>query len=150
MDILRSAAYCRVRSKYAAFIGNSHRSARHYSAESVTMNRVTFGKSRLPHVTDSTRMCKAQVGICCACCKCGWSRQSDNAELRDQKRAIPQCYEKSPLCTRHYSERGKIAQTAKTRVVWVSNNDVIENFDFKKLTSSNEVTGDFDVRFRRS
>lgn len=23
------------------------------------MNRVTFGKSRLPHVTDSTRMCRS-------------------------------------------------------------------------------------------
>ena len=39
----------------------------------------------------------------------------------------------------------KIAKTAKTGVVWVSNDDVIENFDFEKLTRSNEVTGDFDV-----
>ena len=39
----------------------------------------------------------------------------------------------------------KITQTAKTGVVWVSNDDVIENFDFEKLTRSNEVTGDFDV-----
>lgn len=44
----------------------------------------------------------------------------------------------------------KITQTAKTRVVWVSNNDVIENFDFKKLARSNEVTGDFDVGLGRS
>ena len=40
----------------------------------------------------------------------------------------------------------KIAQTAKTGVVWVSNDNVIENFDFEQLTRSNEVTGDFDVR----
>ena len=39
----------------------------------------------------------------------------------------------------------KIAKAAKTGVVWVSNDDVIENFDFEKLTRSNEVTGDFDV-----
>lgn len=44
----------------------------------------------------------------------------------------------------------KIAKTAKTGVVWVSNDDVIENFDFEKLTRSNEVTGDFDVRLRWS
>ena len=39
----------------------------------------------------------------------------------------------------------KVAKTAKTGVVWVSNDDVIENFDFEKLARSNEVTGDFDV-----
>ena len=39
----------------------------------------------------------------------------------------------------------KIAKTAKTGVVWVTNDDVIENFDFEKLARSNEVTGDFDV-----
>lgn len=27
----------------------------------------------------------------------------------------------------------------------IANNDVVENFDFQKLTRSNEVTGDFDV-----
>ena len=40
----------------------------------------------------------------------------------------------------------KEAQTAKTGMIWVSNDDVVENFDFEKLTGSNEVTGDFDVR----
>ena len=40
------------------------------------------------------------------------------------------------------------AKTAKTGMSWVSNHDVVENFDFEKLTGSNEVTGDFDVRFR--
>ncbi len=40
----------------------------------------------------------------------------------------------------------EITQTAKTGVVWVTNDDVIENFDFEKLSRSNEVTGDFDVR----
>ena len=40
----------------------------------------------------------------------------------------------------------KVAKTAKTGVVWVSNDDVIENFDFEKLARSNEVSGDFDVR----
>ena len=40
----------------------------------------------------------------------------------------------------------KISKTAKTGVVGVANDDVIENFDFEKLARSNEVTGDFDVR----
>ena len=44
----------------------------------------------------------------------------------------------------------KIAKTAETGVVWVSNDDVVENFNFEKLTGSDEVAGDFDVRFRRS
>ena len=39
----------------------------------------------------------------------------------------------------------KISKTAKTGVVWVANDDVIENFDFEKLARSNEVTGDLDV-----
>ena len=30
-------------------------------------------------------------------------------------------------------------------MVGISNDDVIENFDFEKLARSNEVTGDFDV-----
>ena len=39
----------------------------------------------------------------------------------------------------------KISKTAKTGVVWVANDDVIENFDFEKLARSNEVTSNFDV-----
>jgi hypothetical protein len=35
-------------------------------------------------------------------------------------------------------------------VGWISNDDVIENFDFEKLARSNEVTGDFDVGLGRS
>ena len=32
----------------------------------------------------------------------------------------------------------------------ITNDNVVENFDFEKLTGSDEVAGDFDVRFRRS
>ena len=39
----------------------------------------------------------------------------------------------------------KITQTAKTGMVWISNDDMIENLDLEKLPCSNEVTGDFDV-----
>ena len=42
------------------------------------------------------------------------------------------------------------SETAKTGMSWVSNDDVVENFDFEKLAGSDEVAGDFDVRFRRS
>jgi hypothetical protein len=32
-------------------------------------------------------------------------------------------------------------------MVGISNDDVVENFDFEKLAGSDEVAGDFDVRF---
>jgi len=32
-------------------------------------------------------------------------------------------------------------------MIRVSNDDMIENFDFQKLTGSNEIASDFDVRF---
>ncbi len=35
-------------------------------------------------------------------------------------------------------------------MVGIADDDVIEDFDFKKLTGSDEVAGDFDVCFRRS
>ena len=35
-------------------------------------------------------------------------------------------------------------------MVGISHDDVVENFDFEKLAGSNEITGDFDVRFGRS
>jgi hypothetical protein len=35
-------------------------------------------------------------------------------------------------------------------MIWISDYDVVEDFDFEKLTGSNEVTGNFNVRFRRS
>ena len=35
-------------------------------------------------------------------------------------------------------------------MIWISNYDVVENFDFEKLTGSNEVTGDFYIGFRRT
>ena len=44
----------------------------------------------------------------------------------------------------------KIAQAAKTAVVRIPDDDVIEDFDFEKLAGSNEVASDFDVGFRRS
>ena len=44
----------------------------------------------------------------------------------------------------------KIAETAKTGMIWISNDYMVENFDFEKLTSSNEITGDIYVRFRWS
>jgi hypothetical protein len=44
----------------------------------------------------------------------------------------------------------EIAKTAKTGMIWMAEHDVVENFDFEKLTSSNEVTGDFYIGFRRS
>lgn len=43
----------------------------------------------------------------------------------------------------------EIAKTAKTAVVGIANDDVVKDFDFEKLASSNEITGDFDVGFGR-
>ena len=44
----------------------------------------------------------------------------------------------------------KIPHGPQRRMVRISNDDVVEDFDFKKLTGSNEVAGDVDVRLRRS
>ena len=35
-------------------------------------------------------------------------------------------------------------------MVGIPDDDVVEDFDFEKLAGSNEITSDFDVRFRRS
>ena len=35
-------------------------------------------------------------------------------------------------------------------MVGIPDDDVVEDFDLEKLPRSNEITGDFDVRFRRS
>lgn len=40
----------------------------------------------------------------------------------------------------------EVAKISKTDVAGVSNNDVVENFDFQKLTRPDEIAGDFDVR----
>ena len=44
----------------------------------------------------------------------------------------------------------KIPHGTQRRMVWISNDDVVEDFDLKKLTGPNEVAGDVDVRLRRS
>jgi hypothetical protein len=31
-------------------------------------------------------------------------------------------------------------------MIWISNDDVVEDFDFKKLAGSNEVAGDVYIR----
>ena len=40
----------------------------------------------------------------------------------------------------------EITETSKTGMFGSSHYDVIENFDFQKLTCSDEITGDFNVR----
>ena len=35
-------------------------------------------------------------------------------------------------------------------MIGIANDDVVEDFDFEKLTGPDEVAGDFNVRFRRS
>ncbi len=35
-------------------------------------------------------------------------------------------------------------------MVGISNDDVVEDFDFEKLAGSDEIAGDFDVRLGRS
>lgn len=34
-------------------------------------------------------------------------------------------------------------------MIGIPDDDVVEDFDFEKLAGSDEVAGDFDVRFRR-
>ena len=40
----------------------------------------------------------------------------------------------------------KVAKISKTDMAGVSDNDVVENFNFQKLTCSDEIAGDFNVR----
>ena len=47
--------------------------------------------------------------------------------------------------TRHYPALRKITKSSKTGVVGMSHYDVIENFDFQKLTRSDEIAGNFNV-----
>ena len=54
-----------------------------------------------------------------------------------------------PIIGSHVQLAIKIAKTSKTAVAGITYDNVIENFDFEKLTRSNEVTGDFDVGFGR-
>jgi hypothetical protein len=51
--------------------------------------------------------------------------------------------------TRHYQMLQKITKRSERRVVWVSHNDVIEDFDFDKLAGSDEIAGNLDVRLGR-
>ena len=51
--------------------------------------------------------------------------------------------------TRHYQMLQKITKTSKTAVAGMAHDNVVENFDFQKLTRSNEVASDLDVRFGR-
>ena len=44
----------------------------------------------------------------------------------------------------------KEPETTKTAMVGISNDDVIEDFDFEKLTGSDEIASNFDVRLGRS
>jgi len=48
--------------------------------------------------------------------------------------------------TRHYQMLQKISKISETGVGRMSDNNVVENFDFQKLSGSNEVASDFDVR----
>jgi hypothetical protein len=41
------------------------------------------------------------------------------------------------------------AKTAKTAVAGVSHDDVVKDFDFKKLSCSDQIASDFDVGFGR-
>src|SRR5689334_23207318 len=38
----------------------------------------------------------------------------------------------------------------RNKTVGISDNDVVEDFDFQKLACSDEIASDFNVRFRRS
>ena len=42
----------------------------------------------------------------------------------------------------------EVTKTAKTDVVGITDNNVIEDFDLEKLPGSNEIAGDFDVWLR--
>ena len=79
----------------------------------------------------------------------GLEEGSDNAELKKWKRGDPQCSGESPPIARHYPALQKIIKLAQRTVPRLSNDDMIEHFDFEKLPGADQVARDFDVSFAR-
>ncbi len=73
----------------------------------------------------------------------------NNAELKNKNGRFFNFLNNHPVCSA-LSSAIEISKTAKTGMIWVSNYDVVENFNFEKLTGSNEIAGDFYIGFRWS
>ena len=56
-----------------------------------------------------------------------------------KKGAIRSGFDESSPFTRHYPTLQKRAKTAKATVVGISNDDMVEDFDFEKLARSNSA-----------
>src|SRR5438445_11426392 len=67
---------------------------------------------------------------------------------REKKGGSSMILKNRPI-TRHYQMLQKMAKRAQGCMAGISHDDVVENFDFQKLTGSNEVASDLDVRFGR-
>ena len=65
---------------------------------------------------------------------------------KDKKEAIPSVFEGTASTTRHNQLHGTITKTSKTGVAGMAHDNVVENFDFQKLTRSDEIAGDLDIR----
>ena len=74
---------------------------------------------------------------------------TNNAELKNKKGRFFIFLNNRPVCSA-LSSAIEISKTTKTGMIWVSNYDVVENFNLEKLTGSNEITGDFYIGFRWS
>ena len=68
---------------------------------------------------------------------------------KDKKKAIPSVFEGIASTTRHNQLHGTITKTAKTVMVRIAHDDVVEDFDFEKLAGSDEIASNLDVRFGR-
>src|SRR5882762_9193564 len=64
---------------------------------------------------------------------------------REKKGGSSMILKNRPI-TRHYQMLQKITKTSKTAVAGMADDNVVENFDFQKLTRSDEIAGDLDIR----
>ena len=68
------------------------------------------------------------------------------ASWKDEKWVILSVFDRITPRTRHYQSHGKMAKRTQGCMAGIAHDDVVENFDFEKLSGSNEVASDFDVR----
>ena len=67
---------------------------------------------------------------------------------KDKKKSDPLKISGITPSTRHYQLHGTISELAQGGVFGVSDDDVIEDFDFQKLAGAYQVASCFDVCFR--
>lgn len=66
---------------------------------------------------------------------------------RNEKWAIPSAFKGISLLTRHYSKISTIAKFPKRAVLLTAYDYMIQHVNFEKLSSTDEIARDADIRF---